>query len=332
MNYLSHFRGYLTLRRTLASLAIISLLATVFIYRQSNVVMAETMTAAANPAPAMRENVTVFSNPAPIAPADRASNNAGTNPGLPPTNYPSVINVSGLTGVVSKITVTFAITHTFPDDFDILLVGPTGATSLVMSDAAGSGDHTNVSFTFDQTAAAPLPNDPTTVVPAGTYQPSNFLGFATPEPNGQDNFPNAGGLMSYPTDFNIFNGTNPNGDWKLYVVDDQVIDTGSLPNGWSIDITSSVPVATASISGRVTSQSSGGGLSGVIVSLSGGGLTTPRIAITNPFGYYSFDGVPQNQTYTVTVASKVYQFSTSSQQVALGTTNVSNVNFTGTAP
>src|SRR5687768_18553295 len=53
------------------------------------------------------DNLTVFSNPAPIAPADRVSNNAGTNPGLPPL-YPSPINVAGLTGTVTKITVTFA--------------------------------------------------------------------------------------------------------------------------------------------------------------------------------------------------------------------------------
>ena len=196
-------------------------------------------------APAVKASspqVTVFSNPAPISPADRASNNAGTNPGIPASNYPSPINVSGLTGVVSKVTVTFAITSTFPDDFDILLVGPTGARSLVMSDAGGSGDHTNISYTFDQTAAATMPNDPTTVTPSGTFKPSNFLGFATPEPGGQDNFPSAGGLMSYPTDFNIFNGTNPNGTWNLYVVDDQVIDLCSLPSGWSIDVTT-VPAA-----------------------------------------------------------------------------------------
>lgn len=277
------------------------------------------------------ESVTVFSNPAPIVPLDRTSNNAGTNPGVPPTDvYPSVINVSGLSGVVTKVTVTFAITSTFPDDFDILLVGPTGAMSLIMSDAGGSGDPNNVTYTFDQDAAAPMANDPTAIVPAGTFQPSNYAGFVTPEPGGQDNFPMAGGLMSYPTSLAVFNGTNPNGQWKLYVVDDQVIDRVNLPSGWSIDITSAVPVATASIGGRVTSQSSGNGLGGVRVVLTGGGLTSPRIAITNPFGYYRFDGVPQNQTYTLTVASKVYQFSNSTQTVNLTTSDVTNADFVGT--
>ena len=184
------------------------------------------------------QQVTVFSNTAPINPADRPSNNAGTNPGLPPSNYPSPIVVSGLTGTITKITVTFALTTTFPDDFDILLVGPTGAQSLVMSDAGGSGDITNVSFTFDQAAAAQIIDTQGTPLPPGTFQPSNYAGLATPEPGGQDNFPSAGGLAAYPTGFNIFNGTAPNGTWNLYVVDDQNLDTANaLPSGWSIDIT-----------------------------------------------------------------------------------------------
>lgn len=186
------------------------------------------------------EQITVFSNPAPIAPADRPSNNAGTNPGIPPANYPSPIVVSGLTGTVSKVTVTFAITSTFPDDFDILLIGPTGARSLVISDAGGSGDHTNVTYTFDQTAATAFPDAGTVVIPAGTFRPANYIGLAAPEPGGQDNFPAPGpGLTAYTADFNVFNGTAPNGTWNLYVVDDQAIDTMSLPGGWSIDITTS---------------------------------------------------------------------------------------------
>ena len=184
------------------------------------------------------EQLTVFSNPAPIVPADRVNNNAGTNPGIPAVNYPSPISVTGLTGTVTKVTVTFAITSTFPDDFDILLVGPTGARSLVISDAGGSGDHTNVTYTFDQTAATAFPDAGTVVIPAGTYRPANYLGLATPEPGGMDNFPAPGpGLLSYTADFNVFNGTAPNGTWNLFVVDDQAIDTMSLPSGWSIDVT-----------------------------------------------------------------------------------------------
>lgn len=182
-----------------------------------------------------------FTNPAPIAPADRPTNSAGTEPGLPPlADYPSLINVTGLTGMITKVTVSFEITSTWPDDLDILLVGPSGAKTLLISDGGGGGNISNRSFTFDQTAGVAFPDDGTDAVPvpAGTYQPSNYLGFVTPEPGGQDNFPIAGGLQSFPTpSMEVFNGTSPNGNWSLYVVDDQAIDFNSLPNGWRLDIT-----------------------------------------------------------------------------------------------
>ncbi len=219
-----------TIRFSLFVMALLSLLATMSLSRRTTLV-----------AYAMQDDAvqTVFSNPAAIVCADRVSNGAGTNPGLPPAGvYPSTVTVAGLTGTVSKITVTFAITSTFPDDLDVLLIGPTGARSIVISDAGGSGDHTNLSYTFDQTAATAFPDAGTTPIPVGTYRPGNYIGLATPEPGGQDNFPTPGpGLTSYTADFNVFNGTNPNGVWSLYVVDDQQIDLNSLPGGWSIDIT-----------------------------------------------------------------------------------------------
>ena len=122
----------------------------------------------------MRE---VFSNLAAIAPADRASNAAGTNPGLPGAAvYPSTINVTGMRGRVTKITVSFRLTSTFPDDLDMLLVGPTGAKTLLLSDAGGSGDPVSVPYFIDDDAADPFPDGGATVVPAASYRPSMECG------------------------------------------------------------------------------------------------------------------------------------------------------------
>lgn len=178
----------------------------------------------------------VFQNPNAITPADRASNNAGTNPGLP-ANYPSNNTASGLTGVVSKVVVSFMMTSTFPDDLDILLVSPTGERSIVISDAGGSGDQVGNGFHIDPSATDFFPDAPAMPVSTGSYKPANYLGLATPEPGGVDNFPAPGpGLISYTADFSVFNGINPNGVWKLYVVDDQVSDTSALQGGWVINI------------------------------------------------------------------------------------------------
>lgn len=204
----------------------------------------------AQAAPAAQEQTpetthTVFTNPNGISPADRTNNAAGTNPGVP-SLYPSPVSVSGLTGVVSKVVVAFQLTSTFPDDVDILLVGPTGASSLIMSDAGGSGDHVGVGLFFDQAAATFILDEGTAPIPTNFYKPSNYLGSSANEPGGTDNFPAPGpGLLNYASDLNVFNGTNPNGQWKLYVVDDAVTDLSSLTNGWSLDITT-VPVACTS--------------------------------------------------------------------------------------
>jgi hypothetical protein len=33
----------------------------------------------------------------------------------------------------------------------------------------------------------------------------------------------------------VFNGTNPNGDWNLFIVDDASLDSGSLSEGWCLN-------------------------------------------------------------------------------------------------
>src|SRR6185295_1441097 len=65
-----------------------------------------------------------FSNPTLIS-----INPAGGPPGVNP--YPSVIAVSGLSGAITDVSVTLSnLSHTFPDDLDILLGGPGGQRVL----------------------------------------------------------------------------------------------------------------------------------------------------------------------------------------------------------
>lgn len=141
--------------------------------------------------------------------------------------YPSPIAVSGLTDPVLKVTVTLnGLSHTYPDDVDVLLVGPTGASLIVLSDAGGSTDVVTADVTFDDSAAGPVPDGGPLV--AGTYQPTNIgTGdtFAAPAP-----------APSAATTLATFNGLDPNGTWNLYVVDDANIDGGSM-TGWGLTFT-----------------------------------------------------------------------------------------------
>jgi subtilisin-like proprotein convertase family protein len=143
------------------------------------------------------------------------------------TPYPSTISVSGQSGAISKVTVTLNnFTHTFPDDVDILLVGPTGRSVKLMSDVGGGADVSAISVTFDDTAAAAIAD--AGPLAAGTFRPSNI--------DTADNFSAPAPQQTPASSLSIFNGTAPNGTWSLYVVDGFGGDTGSIAGGWTLNI------------------------------------------------------------------------------------------------
>jgi subtilisin-like proprotein convertase family protein len=149
-----------------------------------------------------------------------------SGPGVP---YPSLVNFSGGTSVTDVNVTLNDVTHSYPDDVDILLVGPAGQSVILMSDAGGSNDVTDVDLTFDDEATATLPDSAQIV--AGSYDPTNYLTgdtFPAPAPGGP-----------YGTTMSVFDGTNPNGNWSLYVVDDLGGDEGQIAGGWCLTLTTS---------------------------------------------------------------------------------------------
>src|SRR5207245_6867127 len=125
--------------------------------------------------------------------------------------------VSGLTAAVYKVTVTLSnLAHSFPADFDILLVGPQGQSVIVMSDA-GTIPIQNVTLTFDDDSPLVLPEKGRMV--SETYKPTNY-----DAPDDPDTFPAPAPPPPYGAQLSVFRGTDPNGLWSLYVVDDQLND------------------------------------------------------------------------------------------------------------
>jgi hypothetical protein len=182
--------------------------------------------------------------------------------------YPSSIDASGLTGTVTKVTATLGgFGHSFPDDVDVLLVGPGGQTTLLLSDAGGGGVVSGLTLTFDDAAASSLPNGSS--LTSGTWKPSAYEpdtdGFTSPAPPGP-----------YVADLSVFNGTDPNGTWSLYVRDDFSPSGGSIAGGWSLAITTSAPVCcTASVAGVTVTPTSG------LVTSEAGGTATFTVALTS---------------------------------------------------
>ena len=147
--------------------------------------------------------------------------------------YPAIINVSGLTGIVTKASVTiYGLTHTFPSDVNVLLVSPSGSDALLMSHAGGAFSVTNgVTLTFDDAAPVALPN--AALISSGAYRPTAYgsVAFPAPAPAGP-----------YGSSLAAVNGVNPNGQWALYVLDDSPGDSGLIASGWSLNLATFEPL------------------------------------------------------------------------------------------
>ena len=149
----------------------------------------------------------------------------GTATSGPANPFPSQITVGGLPASIRKVRVTLLINHTFPDDLDIMLVGPGGQNAIIVSDVGGDTDTPGtVSVTLDDAALNSVPDAGPLV--AGTFKPTNI--------GTDDAFPAPAPAPAGTSTLSVFNFTNPNGTWSLFVVDDAGGDVGSIPV-WTLE-------------------------------------------------------------------------------------------------
>jgi subtilisin-like proprotein convertase family protein len=155
------------------------------------------------------------------------------------TPYPSTISVSGLPKYdaaatarkVDKVSVTLhGITHGWSQDIEVLLRGPNDKAVVLMAKAGGNtgttAPITDVTLTFEDSASGLLPQNAGQIA-SGTYKPSNY---------GADAFPGVSVTVE-PTLAAAFNNiSDPNGSWRLYVIDSTTGDAGIIAGGWSLNI------------------------------------------------------------------------------------------------
>jgi uncharacterized delta-60 repeat protein/uncharacterized repeat protein (TIGR01451 family) len=160
-----------------------------------------------------------FTNPAAIV----INDNTNASP------YPATNIVSGVGGSLSKATISLKnVYHTWASDVDALLVSPAGQKMLVMANAGGSFPMNNATLAFDDAASAYLPQS--SQISSGTNKPTTYTPVAT--------FPSPAPAAPYATNLATFAGSNPNGVWSLYVIDDSPGNMGIISNGWVLNITS----------------------------------------------------------------------------------------------
>jgi Ca2+-binding RTX toxin-like protein len=170
-----------------------------------------------------------FSNPAPIAVPDAAPpDDEGHAP-------PSPIVVDGLDGTVTKARATLHSwsATSFPNDLNVLLVGPGGQSTILVADVCippNFGAFGPTTLTFDDEAASLVPeNQP---CPSGTYKPTN----RDESDIDEDEFFPGAPAGPYPTALSVFNGTSPNGTWQLYASDDALFGVQTIAGGWSLEL------------------------------------------------------------------------------------------------
>lgn len=183
-----------------------------------------------------------FTNPATIT-----INHGNCDEQAPATPYGSPITVAGLAGTVTDVNVTLTnVTDSIPLGRRALLVGPQGQTTLLLHEVFANGA-TGVTFTLDDEAAGQIPG----TLASGTFKPTRSeigcgvvntaTAFPAPAPAPaavSNENPHYGDALS------TFDGTNPNGVWSLYVIDDSdepSVGFHASIGGWSLDITTSQP-------------------------------------------------------------------------------------------
>jgi subtilisin-like proprotein convertase family protein len=155
----------------------------------------------------------------------------GSGTAGPSDPYPLTHTVTGNEGITTDVNVdATGISHSHPDDLDVLVVGPNGAKVMLMSDSCGSFDVTNYHWRWDDEAPAAMEDTGSTnVCNAINHKPTNH---DTP-----DALPAPAPAEPYGTSLTAFDSIEPNGEWKLYVVDDAGGDSGFLSNPFTIELT-----------------------------------------------------------------------------------------------
>jgi hypothetical protein len=102
--------------------------------------------------------------------------------------------------------------------------------SLLMADTGNATDVSGLTITLDDQASQDLQSG--VELESGTFRPANLAG--------PDNFPAPAPVPNGNENLAAFNGLNPDGEWQLFINDDANAATGSIDNGWELEITAKV--------------------------------------------------------------------------------------------
>lgn len=225
-----------------------------------------------------------FSNSKPIVINDFA----------PANPYPSVISVAGMGSSVTNASVTLnGLSHTYPADIDMVLVSPSGNKTYLMAKTGANYPITNATISFDDGAAGSVPT--TSKILNGTYKPTCGASMTPP-------FALPLNDPWYPTNLAVFKGTDPTGNWSLYIIDDTENDSGVINNGWALTLSSygTLPASADLVPGVTVVNASGAtagqSLSFTLSVTNYGPSAASNVLVTN---YFRGAGLSTNVVWSV---------------------------------
>jgi hypothetical protein len=182
----------------------------------------------------VRETVTMtFGNPAKVTILAQANSKASP--------YPGIVNVSGLTnGVIQDVNlVLHGFTGSDHTEINVLLVQARepSLNAIVINNIMDDENPNNITLILDDDASEPLSNnDSHTEFPdaGATYR------FRPVNSGSMPIWPNAP-APSGNQDLRVFNGSDPNGTWQLFIsTDNNNASPVTISGGWSLEITAEV--------------------------------------------------------------------------------------------
>jgi subtilisin-like proprotein convertase family protein len=209
------------------------------------------------------------------------------------TLYPSEVVVSNVTGLIGKARVALAnVTAPVPEDLNVLLVSPSGATNVLLMNAAG-GDNAldRVRLTFEDAAATSLPNS--AAITTGSYKPTGYDPTALPAP---------APALEYGVDLSVLKNTDPNGTWRLYAANSPSGVSNVIDAGWVMTIYTA-PTLTLSTNRLAVNEDTVGNIT-LTVGDFDDSITNLTVTATFPGGLIQSavvsDSLAANRTLTVT--------------------------------
>lgn len=188
-----------------------------------------------------------FTNPGTItindADADNASGSNGTDIALgtptgPGSVYPSTVDISApATSAVNDLSVFISMTHENMDDVDLMLVSPSGKAVTLISDAGGDNPFEGNLYIYPSGSRF---DDSGSINPGGYYSYGGPTDWDTTSGD-SDAFPAPAPSVA-PDNFASLYGTQANGTWSLYAVDDHDGSVGTIYD-WSLYVDYSTPAS-----------------------------------------------------------------------------------------